>query len=784
MLRKLLILTTSVFLNTSCFASTAAPFEHDIFEVNRHYNIKGTAPSFKKLHLEAEKRKRNLTQLFSLIRSKGVNNPQVKELFKNEVKFFDQLRATKMWQAAQSGSISFKSATLHLPDSITLLHRLKCDHTLDYDLMDYFSICLSRFSKTPPSSEQLHMLYDQAVYVVRTSLESLWGTVFSHLMIEYPKHFIEFHGMRQVVDLDKVLNKFKTMEELSYFEFLRRFSATGIPDKDTIEITEMAFYLLNRYDIENPGVIYELNNILFYLNIERSLLAHAPDLQYDKSRYSLDGDCAALSDQFYLSRLIKSFRTGLIGTLSSTITLSEKVLSGINKKIHDYTISALDFHDTQGLALYLSRLFPIEHPSTMEEIAHEFTSPVKSITRKKTSGKKTKKAKKAKASINQKAQNNIPTPEKEPASKPQKSLQEQDHSDTLFLGSEEEIPTLAHSEEENSPSEASYLSILMKGLTLNASDEENNSHTNEAPIKIRTFSHAHYTPYTPTVSFDTFAYKRSITHRPNNLYQFDGQAYNFGVLNPFSKDLLQRIKNVCNNVEKIGKMPNLATYAVRFHVKIGNATTYSVYQFSPSSLFLSGSRYFQPKGFKLKKKAQIKNTYHDLLSEKEQEEYLKTYPEDRKTFLLQTMQQKLQKNVATGPWGSNAADSESLIVLEIQEKMPLYLRHMTENGTIPIEIGGVVLGINSYYDVCWRCRNLVQAWQWGLSDTITHWAKEMEMSELVRFSPNFGTVALTFGEVAPHRNRLNSIRKVSEDVILGNAHPRDQHQFVAIPLKQ
>lgn len=761
---KSLLLISAFFCNSSSFATSTPNFEKELFEVNRHYDIKGSAPSFKTLHKDAEIRKGNLTQFFNMIREKGLKNAHVRKLFKKDVEHSNAVRSTKFLQMAKATRTNPLSLTLEIPEPLAILYRLKCDYALDFDLIDYFSTCLGRFSKTSPTSEQINMLYDQAVHVVRTSLESLWGVVFDHMIVALPEHFSMPNGIRQAIRPELIASKLKTAEDLLYYGFILKSSSSSIPDKDTIEITEMALDLLENPAVQNPYVIYELNNILFYLNIERALLAHDPDLQYDKSRYNLDGHISQFSQTFYLSQLVNTFRTGFIADMPNKHTISHTSLAIYTKKAGDYLAPCLNFHDTKGLQFYLNKMFQ--------------DAPQKSATPKKSIAS-------ASSDSTQIVSTAHVLKNKDSEETPNTSAHlDYDIDDTSSLSSS------GPGSSTSSPIKITYLSALMANLELKESPtptfakerdadsfELSTSHHGTVPH----FIHTDYAPYVPTVSFDTYAYKRCITARPHNLYQFEGELYSFPAFKTFDPALLE---NIHHSTHQTG-LPNLATYSLHFHVKIGDADTYTTQAFNASHIYLSGARYFADTDLEFKANSHLMNAYHDILTPAQQRQYHTINPTERKGFIRDLLHKKLEASVAKGPWKSNAADSESLLFLDLQQHLPQYLYQMTHGGTKAIEIGGVALGLNSYRDVCWRCRNLVQGWQWGLEDSIMYWAKEMKIADLITLSPNFGTAALTFGEIPAGRNHNSFIRYDKSIVSLGKgARARDQHQFTATQLPQ
>ncbi|MGN6671618.1 MAG: hypothetical protein ACTHJ4_08795 [Candidatus Nucleicultricaceae bacterium] len=798
---KSLLLISAFFCHSSSFATSTPNFEKELFEVNRHYDIKGSAPSFKSLHKDAEARKSNLTHFFNMIRAKGLKNGHVRTLFKKDVESSNNLRSTKLVQMAKAVGKNPLSLTLEIPEPLVILRRLKCDYALDFDLINYFSICLERFSKTPPTSEQINMLYDQAVHVVRTSLESLWSVVFDHMLVALPQHFIAVGEQRRALNPDQIAFKLKTEEERLYYSFILKFSGSSISDKDTIEITEMALDLLEAPAVQNPSVIYELNNILFYLNIERALLTHAPDLQYDKTRYNLDSHISQSSQIFFLSHLVSTFRTGFIASLGSEHAFSQSTLATYTRKANDYLTPSLNFHDTKGLEIYLNRMF--------QDAPQESASPKKSNTaapsktQSTSHGKKSQKKnaenanapKKASiaaapsatpaASASSDASKTINTTKD--ATKPTKALAQQDQNidDQVSSGS-----SSGHSSGTSSPIKLDYLSALMANLQFDEAStpvfaEELDAHSFEFSASHKSampnFIHSDYAPYVPTVSFDTYAYKRCITGRPYNTYQFEGELYSFSGFDVFAPALLEDIHS---STHQIG-LPNLATYSIHFHVKIGDADVYTTQAFNAPHIYLSGTRYFADADLELKNKNRLMNAYHDILTPAQQRQCYTLNPEERKNFIRDLLHKKLEESVVKGPWKSNASDSEALLFLDLQHQLPQYLYQMTHGGTKAIEIGGIALGLNSYRDVCWRCRNLVQGWQWGLEDSIMHWAKEMKITDLITLSPNFGTAALTFGEIAAGRNHNSFIRYDRSIVVLGKgARERDQHQFTATQLPQ
>ncbi|MGN6671521.1 MAG: hypothetical protein ACTHJ4_08300, partial [Candidatus Nucleicultricaceae bacterium] len=722
---KTLLFLSIIFYCPSSFATTTPDFEKEIFELNRTYDIKGVICSFKDLHADAEKRKSNLNSLFKTVQEKGLKSPYVRHLFEKDARYLNNIRRIKLNNMTQNSSINPFAVSHEVPESILMLYRLKCDYALDFDLLDYFSQCLERFSKTPPTPQQMNMFYDETVYVVRTSLESLWSTVFDHLSIDFPEHFVETQGaVKQIVNPLQARAKL-TPENDVYYNFILNFSnASFISDKDTIEITDMALYLLNNSHIQDSMIIYELNNILFYLNLERTILASSPDLKYDKTRYKVNKGPYSHNDIFFLPHLIRTFRAGFLGNLSLSLTIDQAALQRTLKTADNHLDVFLYTHDTKSLQLFLSKMFPKDtHGSTS---SRTLSAPSSKSASKKHKGKNGKASKKTKQNKKKsRTRSGFPSHLETP-SLPREALDVVGDTARVTVDmtqNMDQTPSFGETTEESSPTTATHLSLMMHNMKV-----ENPAESLLAPFSVDGLA-----PYNPKIDFGDYAYKRHATRRARNIYLFEGKEYTFQDLATFDKVLFSMINKACNITEtaerKDEKLPNLATYRIHFHVRDNDASSYNLREFSSPKIYHSGISFFQPHTLDVKNTHCVINAYNDILNPSEKMHFRSLYPrKEQLWYTRNVLNEKLKESVVKGPWKINATDSESIALLDLQHQLPHYLYQLTEGGTRAIEIGGVALGINTYRDVCFRCRALIQGWQWGLKDVIEHWAKEMQMS--------------------------------------------------------
>ncbi|MBA4119036.1 MAG: hypothetical protein C0514_09130, partial [Candidatus Puniceispirillum sp.] len=89
----------------------------------------------------------------------------------------------------------------------------------------------------------------------------------------------------------------------------------------------------------------------------------------------------------------------------------------------------------------------------------------------------------------------------------------------------------------------------------------------------------------------------------------------------------------------------------------------------------------------------------------------------------------------------------------------------------PLHIQGVVLGVSTYRDPCWRCRNLLQGWQWGLENALTVVVQERALP--VTVARDLPTLVYGFGEIKPNSHDFCPPQVTSEETVLA---PATRHQ--------
>lgn len=192
------------------------------------------------------------------------------------------------------------------------------------------------------------------------------------------------------------------------------------------------------------------------------------------------------------------------------------------------------------------------------------------------------------------------------------------------------------------------------------------------------------------------------------------------------------------------RLPNIAGFFITFHIlKEGESIEYTFYD---NDIYLSGAQTFQKDdAFQLTN--HIKLAYHDALTQEEQGAYWKT-EEIRQLFLKVKMLDKIFNNLVQGRWLFNALDSEPLLLLDLQKtKLLTYLNSLSSFYS-DFEIQGAVIGISSLYECCFRCRNLLQGFQWKLESTLRTLIEEMKLEErTINLSPCFNSMVLFNGQL-------------------------------------
>lgn len=258
--------------------------------------------------------------------------------------------------------------------------------------------------------------------------------------------------------------------------------------------------------------------------------------------------------------------------------------------------------------------------------------------------------------------------------------------------------------------------------------------------------------------------KLNIEHNYSTNYMFNGQVFQptlFESSHTFIRPgMLQHLKEMISSTpEKIDKLPNIAEGFITIHYEEDGISKHIIIDLKER--FLSGKRFFAPKDLEFKKLKRIINTNQDMLDESQNKAIRKLASHKRGDFLARTMKEKLCQQILEGAW-SNCLDSEAILLLRLIQKLPSFLDQMHEvsGKDSVINITGLVLGISSYRDCCFKCQQLIQGFQWAAKDILQN-----SMDERIKIDDNFGTLAITYGQARLKFNE-GELEFLNSDVIL------------------
>jgi hypothetical protein len=302
--------------------------------------------------------------------------------------------------------------------------------------------------------------------------------------------------------------------------------------------------------------------------------------------------------------------------------------------------------------------------------------------------------------------------------------------------------------------------------------------------------------YTTTMSINDYIFLRNQSRRTKASYVFKNTEYSFPTLKDIDVEFLKKVKLITHaNVEKSDKeklahLSNLASGIFRIHYKHKNENSLKTMDFELKNLYLSGGRYFYSKDLEFKNKNNIFNAFHDVLTEYERKkvreqinlpDHVSGRVAPTAKFMRGAIANKLIKKVSAGFWATNSLDSEAIMLLDLIEHLPAYLMQITNNWTTPIEIQGIALGVQSYHESCWRCRNLIQGFQWSLEGLINHIASAYPEKPMISFAPDFATVVIVSGQTKA--NSLDNLQaKESNEIVKleSNQDLKSKHKFVSV----
>lgn len=735
-MKKYLLLSIAalavIFTSTPSFSSSSssssgptAEFDPFIFQRYAASNIDEDMPSLAQLYQDAAMRKAHLDGFFNYVKTQGLAKTTHGPI-KGLVDYFQKLRVRT-------------AATQKLPDDILAMGLLKTDFAVERDLMTYYVKALEKLAANP-TQEHIEELYAQTVYITRLNLQSLGDRAFGELANRYPDIFgMEMVNGRQTKSVNNTayerIKASLTDEEQAYMSFLTYLGSPTqtLHHHDTVTITKHLRDLLSLPVLTSAAAIFDVNSLSFYLNVERALLAACDTLQFEPEKYGFHRPPEFQNKRFALSALMNYHQKGILnGIVSKDVTPKEMQILKRNK---DKLLGAILTDEAKGpIADMLARL----------GVAH--TSPAKAKP------KKTPKPKKGRRHAAPK--------ELEP------TLLEAPVSPYLFERDEIDVDTTQPLEIQDDLHEITP-SLGEEGAILQGSS---------APVALtRLIPH-----------LDDYAYERNIAWTPQTntaTYTFNGAPFEMqGRF--FDIGQLQRIKELTRLKPDSPKLPNLASAHLRFHYRVGEEGR--IRDFIPNTLYLSGGRRF-PFDETYHVDAHIKNAYHNVLTPSEQYAFRHTHDtQGRWSLLSKRMTQHLNKRVARGPWGVNCADSEGNLLLDLEASLPRYLRELNEAAQGPLHIEGVVLGVSTYRDPCWRCRNLLQGFQQGLENALGVAIQGQNLP--ITLASNLPSLVFGFGEIAPEARDFFPPRTLFEEVRLEaareDADPRQTHKLRLLKMQR
>jgi len=718
--------------------SPSFEYQDQVFKRYAASNLDESLPSLAQLYQDAKVRKTHLDGLFSFLETHKLTQPTM-DLFKDVVTF---RHTSEECDRLKNGP----------PDDVIVLALLKDDYAIERDLMTYFVNALEAMVVTPPTQAQMEELYTQTIFTTRLNLQGLGDSVFEILRQKYPECFF-YHsnnGVRsKAVDMTifDIMQGALNEEEQALFRFTKDLSpAQGtLHATDTVKIAQHARTLFGATEITNPAIIFDLNSLSFYLNLERALLAACASLRFEPCKYGFQHkDERSGKDRFVLSALLDYHRRGLL-TNAGSRDYSPAELSLLKRSKDKLFAFMLKDEAHAPINTMLARLGITRSPPERTN-ASSIPTTEESISKKtKASGKKKKgkgpsKQKKTRSRASMSATLTVKV-----SAPARPLLLECDENDV-----DQSLPLIGPAQAEASWDEednTSFLSVLVAGTS------QSSTHV------------ARYVPH-----LDDYLFKRNIAwtqHINRATYTFKETTFDMdGTF--FPREQLLRVKELTGHKPGQAKLPNLASAHLRFHYTVGGID--KSYDFVPQERYLSGGFRFA-RNEPYRTTAHIQNAYHNALSPQDQRAFLMESPIARSQRIAQVTTRALDHHVAKGPWNINSADSEGILLLDLTKHLPRYLGQLAALEDAPLHIQGVVLGVSTYRDPCWRCRNLLQGWQWGLENALTVAIQDQALP--ITVAPNLPTIVYGFGEIKPDSRDFFPPPMIQKKTVLSTAGESD-----------
>ncbi|MCA0371069.1 MAG: hypothetical protein LCH26_08205 [Proteobacteria bacterium] len=739
------ILSTSPCHSSASSSSSAQiitsefEFAPQVFGRYAASNLDEEMPSLAQLYQDAVERKKHIDTLFSFISTHGMTKP-TKELTKGLVGFFQDMR--------RAGGFTQK-----LPDDLMLMSIFKGDFAVERDMMTYYVKALETLAANP-TQEHIEELYAQTVYTTRLNLQSLTERMFIDLHLKFPRAFK--HEKR-----DGVVSKAIFMDELH--QALSKMSLTDLAcatfcaemgknnsdlhERDTPEITAQTRGLLALNNLNADGIIFDLNSLSFYLNVERALLAACASLHFEPEKYGFKKRIETHKDRFVLSALLAHHKKGLLNDAVERL-YKDTELALIKRNKDKLFKSILSDTANQVLATMLSRL-------GVGPAKAAAASPSKPTTRGPARRKHiAKKPKRTPAPIQDEV--SLLEPPLSPLLFEREDIDVDTRPEEAEVHDEAELAQVADAEQDAGLAQATAAD---EGEEVETSAQETESSSSSAPRITRLIP-----------DLNSYTYKRDTAWTPEaNIasYVFDGTKFQMpGTF--FDLEQLRLIKELTHHKPGQEKLPNLASSHLRFHYEVEGAS--GTLDFIGRALYLSGGHRFRDDE-PYRTRARIQNAFHNVLSAPERRAFLEESGDARWKRITRKTTQILNNSVATGPWGVNCADSEGILLVDLARQLPHYLADLAARESGPLQIKGVVLGVSTYRDPCWRCRNLLQGWQWGLENALTVAVQERGLP--ITVEKELPTLVYGFGEIQPDSRDFFPPRMSQEETVLSPAGATD-----------
>ncbi|MGL5784649.1 MAG: hypothetical protein ACRCYZ_04210 [Alphaproteobacteria bacterium] len=224
-------------------------------------------------------------------------------------------------------------------------------------------------------------------------------------------------------------------------------------------------------------------------------------------------------------------------------------------------------------------------------------------------------------------------------------------------------------------------------------------------------------------------------------YTYNGRSFSFpfrSVQSNYDERFLRKIKEMTQlGLKDPDKLPNLAAGWVNFHLR----DRLGVVRFALEDIFLSGGKFFAVKDLGFKQQHRLVNTRHDMLTLQEKATIDQFSFSNVSIPMGIAMEEKLRQKIARGGWKDNALDSEALLLLSLQKKLPVLLRSIAVSHP-GATIEAVALGISTYHIPCSKCEHLIQGFQHNLPSLL--W--EAKGNTNLQISQMLGSLALVEGQ--------------------------------------